>query len=121
MSTDYLRISEEFFELPRDSLGYMIGLTPDIPIRSAEVAKKKAEAASTPKPKGRPKLANQKPPTPIVMTIRGRPEWEEWLDRLCEAVKQEKELNRIDRTEVVDAGLRLLAERHGMPSPPDRY
>lgn len=85
------------------------------------MAKKKAETVSSPKPKGRPKLAKQKPPTPIAMTIRAGKPWQDWLDTVCEGVKKEKGMGRIERTEAVDVALRLLAEKLGMPAPPDRY
>lgn len=82
------------------------------------MAKKTDEAG---KPRGRPKSANPKPPTPIVMTIRGKPEWEIWLDGLREAVRSETGLSRVERTDVVDIALRELAARLDQPEPPARY
>jgi hypothetical protein len=56
-----------------------------------------------------------------ILTIKGSPEWLAWIDDLRDVMRRAKDWHRIDRTDVVDAGLRLLAERYGMPSPPDRY
>ena len=89
------------------------------------MAKKKATAEPTSppsKPRGRPKSATPKKPTPIVMTIRARPEWEAWIDSACEAVKRETGLAiNVDRTDVIDVALGQLAEKLGLPVPPPRY
>jgi hypothetical protein len=99
----------------------MIGPMPNTARGSMGMAKKKAEIVPAPKAKGRPKLAKQKPPTPIAMTIRGGEEWQAWLDTLCEGVKKDKGMGRIERTQAVDVALNLLAEKLGLPAPPDRY
>ena len=73
------------------------------------------------RPKGRPKLAVASQPTPIAITIRANAAWREWMDRLCEELKTRKEMGKVERTEAIDAALRLLAKDLGLPFPPDRY
>jgi hypothetical protein len=104
-----------------DSLDAIIERMIETLDRSMTMAKKKVDAVPPLKSKGRPKLAAPKPPTPIAMTIRGGQEWQDWLDGVCEAVRKEKGLGKIDRTVAVDVALRLLAEKLGLPEPPDRY
>ncbi len=86
--------------------------------------KLKPEPTSPPKAaRGRPKSpGGPKPRTPIVITIRARPEWEAWLDEVCEKVREESGLSvNIDRTDAIDIALGRLATQLGMPKPPPRY
>jgi hypothetical protein len=86
------------------------------------MAKRNAESSTPSNPRGRPKSKNPKPTTPIVMTIRACPEWEAWIDGVREAMSKQAGFSlRIDRTDVVDSALGVLAERLGLTQPPPRY
>jgi len=87
---------------------------------------KQPPEAITPEPKparGRPKSpGGPKPRTPIVVTIRAKPEWEAWLDDLCEEVSRRTGLGvKIDRTDSIDVALGVLASKLGIAAPPPRY
>jgi hypothetical protein len=86
------------------------------------MAKKKPQADASPeKPRGRPKATNPKGRTPIVMTVRGSDDWTRWLDEICETLKQQTGLGKVDRTDALDVALKDLAARLGLGRPPDRY
>jgi len=96
------------------------------------MAKKKSDSSSDPvkasqrserRPKGRPKLSTPKPTTPIFMTIRALPAWQEWFESLSEALKKEMGLGamKLDRTDTFDLVLARVAKSLGIPAPPSRY
>jgi hypothetical protein len=74
------------------------------------------------KPRGRPKSTDPKPRVRIVMTIRAGDDWEAWVEDAKEALVRQSGLSiKLDRTAVVDAALGLLAEKLGLPKPPQRF
>ena len=88
------------------------------------MAKNKADSASeepTKRPKGRPKTGTAKGRTPIVVTIRAGSDWEEWMDKACEVVRQRTGFGTVDRTDIIDAALTEFAARNELPAPPQRY
>jgi hypothetical protein len=57
-----------------------------------------------------------------VVTIRAGAAWEEWIDAAREALKRRSGLPvKVDRTDVIDAALSVLAEKLDIPAPPARY
>lgn len=70
------------------------------------------------KAKGRPKATNPKPVAPVAVTLRGRQEWVDWLESACASIDTLG--TGIDRTQLFDVALRLLAEKHGLSAPPSR-
>jgi hypothetical protein len=86
------------------------------------MARKRADEPAAARPRGRPKSPEgPKPRTPIVVTIRAKPEWEEWLDSLCAALKRNSMVARVERTDAIDVALAQLASKMGLPEPPPRY
>jgi hypothetical protein len=81
------------------------------------MAKKRQEAEKTAQ-RGRPKAKAPKPITPVVVTLRGKPEWVNWLDRLCSVVDQLGV--GVERTQVIDYALKRLAQQINFPEPPPR-
>jgi hypothetical protein len=79
----------------------------------------KAEAnggSSQDPPKFTPRRRKRKDasPRPIVLAIRGRPEWREWVDRLAAA-------DRTSLNELVDRSLARYAREIGFrEAPPER-
>jgi hypothetical protein len=64
---------------------------------------------------GRPKSPNPKPVLPIVASVRGRPEWAEWLEGL------RRKLQHRHSTDTFDRALADLAKQVKYPPPPPRY
>jgi predicted transcriptional regulator len=65
---------------------------------------KKKSGGPKPKPQG---------PLPNVVSMRGQPEWREWLGRLAEKC-------RATPSGVIDRALAELAKREGFEEPPPR-
>ena len=74
-----------------------------------------------PKARGRPKSANPKPATPIMMAVRASGDFQAWYDGLADAIRREVGGGPIDRVGVFDRAVGDLAKSIGYPPPPDRY
>ena len=74
-----------------------------------------------PKGRGRPKSASPKPVTPIMMAVRGKPDYQEWFDGLADTLRRSVGSGPIDRVGVFDRAVGDLAKALGYPPPPDRY
>ena len=85
------------------------------------MAKKPVSSKSTPAKRGRPKLQNPKPTTPVAITLRADKAWVDWLDRFCDQLSRDSGFPKPERTAMIDFALRQLAESRGFAAPPSRF